>query len=208
MNAKILKPTLILSLSASLIACGTNIDAKQIGNTEICIPNQFMLNLGSGSQTLSGTDTAPDIYEAISIDADIIQQAIPEYQSQFGSGSSIRYAPLHVTITQQRPITKDTPAPSQNDYFFSKPNPQLVGYQTDPNDYWEAYEIQPDQSREHWGFCSHYLFSTDNYIRCKRSLPIDSLVFQYSISRSNIDLYPDIDTYLKQKVTEEWRCDQ
>lgn len=206
MNA-ISRIPLILALSTSLIACVDNSDVKQIGDTAICIPNQLMLSLGTGSQNLGDYDSAPDIYEAMSIDAEIIQQVIPEYQGQFGSGSAIRYAPLHVTITRQKPFTNSIPTPSQYDSFFSKPNPQLVGYQTDPNDFWEAYEIQPDQSRTHWGFCSHYLFNTNNYIQCKRSLPIESLQFEYSVSRSNIDLYTKIDAYLKHKVTEEWRCD-
>lgn len=201
-----LKIPLIVTFCTNLVACVGSSDARQIGDTNICIPDQLLLNLGASSDQQSGYDSDPDIYEALSIDANIVQQAIPHYQGQFGSGNDKRYAPLHITITRQKTLIDDIPAASQHDYFFSEPNPQLVGYQTDPNDFWEVYEIQPDQSRTHWGFCSHYLFDTDNHIQCKRSLALETLQFEYSVSRSNIDQYPKIDAYIREKVDTEWRC--
>lgn len=202
------KKLIILMFTFSIYGCFDHSQAKQIGDSNICIPNQFVLNLGSDDND-EIYDETPSVYEGVSIDASHIQQNIPEYQGTFGQGNDKIYAPLSITITQYKSNNRRVPEASEYDYFFSKASPNLVGYRNEwPYVNWSTFEIQPNQSRVYWGECTDYSSESNKKpVNCDRVLRVGEFNFEYSVSRSNIDLYPKIDTYIKNKVAEEWHCD-
>lgn len=206
MNPLRLKASILFALALNLSGCIDLSSAKQIGDSNLCIPKSFMIDLSSSFTSDSDLyDESPAIYEGVYIEAPYIQQDIPEYQVTFVQGDYRRKAPLSITITQYQPYKGSIPYTSEYDHFFSKANPNLVGYRNEwPYVHWSAFEIQPDQSREYWGECDHY---SGELIDCYHDLKIGEFRFSYSIYGPNIDLYPQIDAYLKKKVAKEWRCD-
>ena len=199
--------TSFLFVAISLSACGYS-RTTQLGDTDICIPNSALFSVGHSPVTKESNKPKP-IVESMAIMRGVVQKDIPEYQGEFGSGDDIEYVPLYTAILRYPPLQKNSPLPgdSAHEYFFSKQNPNLVGYKIDPKDYWNAFEIHSDHSQQYWGICWYQGFDQNNYINCRRSLTIEGIEFQYYVSRGNIDIYPKIDLFLKEKVTKEWRCD-
>lgn len=203
-----LKPATLLTLVVGISACNLYGKTTRLGDTNICVPNNVLFTVGSSPVAEGNSDKPVPIVRSMAINQNKVKAEIPEYLSEVGSGKSKEYIPLYSTIIRYQPFQRmvSPPEASNYDYFFSKLNPSLVGYQTDPTDYWDVFEIQPDQSRKYWGVCWYQGFDASNYINCRRSIEIEGLEFQYYVSRSNIDLYPKIDPFLRKKIT-EWHCD-
>lgn len=208
---KITRITSLLALIAGLIACDLNETFKhttQMGDTDICIPNRVSSIVGSSPVFDKNSDQPVPIVQSMAIPQGDIKKDLPEYTGEIIKDDKIIYLPLYSTILRYEPFQGQKPvsATSEADYFFSKDNSKLVGEVLDPRDYWNAFEIQSDQSRKYWGVCWYQSFDPNNYLNCRRSIEIEGLEFQYYVSHSNIDLYPKIDSYLKNKVA-EWHCE-
>ncbi|WP_417551717.1 hypothetical protein [Marinomonas fungiae] len=112
------KGLLIGVLGISQVACSERNITTRLGDTNICIPNHFMVNLGSGSSSPDDYDEAPPIYESISIDPPYVQQEVPAYQGYGGDKTFPRYDALHVTITRYKPYQYEIPTADEYDHFF------------------------------------------------------------------------------------------
>ncbi len=64
---------------------------------------------------------------------------------------------------------------------------------------------QRDDDWVYWGNCSD-TFTQPASFDCLRTLTIEDLGLTYTVARDNLELYPDLDDLLTEKVN-EWRCD-
>lgn len=197
------KNMLLLLLPFSSISCLATPPTMQLGNSDICVPREFIVNLGPRSSD-SNYDSGPEVYEALNIETTYLQKYIPNYVGAFGNGNDRRWYPLMITITQNSSYIPMYPSDEDSKLTVSAKSPHLLALHPEELSSMETFDTS-QVGNPFWGICSFLNLNSNAPLDCDRRLSIKGLDFDYTISRSNIDLYKEIDQFLIDKV-KEWQC--
>ena len=193
--------TTLLLLALGLVACEKQSVTQHIGKMTLCLPKVAMLNHSDDSSN-----------DQVVVDALSIEQDIPSYLDGLVFDKEQPYTRPKIYISDYGSTQIPQAKEHEYDPNFLEGQSDLKSYKSEGDSrflvYWNIFVMQPNQSKSYWGECAHKNFDPYAPIECNRQLKLNGLTLTYPIAQTNIDLYPEIDAYLKQKVTEEWRCDQ
>lgn len=189
--------TLLLLTCGLLIGCnGESNAASPIGKSNLCIPRDQLLSLGSNQDT-EVFDSPPHVYEAFSVSWKEMQAQVPGYKGVREVNGHPQYSSLHVTITEQK-YTQTSPFPDKP-YLIDDAVPSLKGARPDKVIMWDVFEGTREQ-HGFWGYCSFEQFQQQGPVECTRRLSAYGLSFEYRVHQENLKLYPEIDLFLLNKL--------
>lgn len=176
-------------------------EVKPIGQSNLCIPQDQLLQL-SLKESDGEHDISPQVYEAMSISWEEMQEAVPEYKDTKTTAKGSLYNPLHITITQAK--ERELPPYPQHVFLLDPEIPLLTGVKPEKIIAWDVLEGHRSNYK-YWGDCTFDAFEQKGSVSCNRRLNVYDLNFDYSISQENLKLYTQIDRYLLDKL-KGWEC--
>ncbi|MFE8070773.1 hypothetical protein QQM79_06910 [Marinobacteraceae bacterium S3BR75-40.1] len=195
-------PTPLIVSAMILTGCISSNPGSGEGQGDfLCIPDEYQVSIGASDSMDDQFDTEGGGYNtSILLSEEYMARAISDYQARVQVGESERHQSLYVMLAPEsnfrRPLSDIQPTKplAKNKYLLREDTSDLT---------WEVLEKKSNKLA-HWGTCADQ-FTTPSSFDCQRALKIHDLVLTYTIDRSNLDLYPQIDELLREKVS-QWRC--